>query len=199
MRVQHILTLDVNSATLAKHIAEIVGVDEELEVHKDVAARKIEVINSIVTISISRAQLKQLFDIFDVEKTGYIDARELKAGLRALGCYLTPDRIREGLRSVGITDISAPISFETFCAMAEPLLPKLHSRESYQQLFDILAGDGGFLTLSHLKQLCEELKEPIPDDELQRMIYEADQDGDGRVSFEDFMRIMTIANDPLAE
>ena len=48
----------------------------------------------------------------------------------------------------------------------------------------------GFITLKDLKQLCKDLKVDLQDDELDDMIYQADQDGDGKVSKEEFMNIL---------
>lgn len=50
------------------------------------------------------------------------------------------------------------------------------------------------ISLKHLKRVAKELGETMNDDELQEMIDEADRDGDGAISEEDFIRIMKKTN-----
>ena len=48
----------------------------------------------------------------------------------------------------------------------------------------------GKVSLRNLKRVAKELCENMTDEELQEMIDEADRDGDGEVSEEEFIRIM---------
>ena len=50
------------------------------------------------------------------------------------------------------------------------------------------------ISLKRLKRVAKELGETMNDDELQEMIDEADRDGDGAISEEDFIRIMKKTN-----
>jgi centrin-1 len=51
-------------------------------------------------------------------------------------------------------------------------------------------GPAGFITFKNLKRVAKELGENLTDEEIQEMIDEADRDGDGQVSEEEFFRIM---------
>jgi Ca2+-binding EF-hand superfamily protein len=52
----------------------------------------------------------------------------------------------------------------------------------------------GFITQDDLRQLTKDVEEHVPLDDLRDMIREADSDGDGRVSVDDFVRIMLQTN-----
>jgi Ca2+-binding EF-hand superfamily protein len=52
------------------------------------------------------------------------------------------------------------------------------------------AAPAGFITFKNLKRVAKELGENLTDEEIQEMIDEADRDGDGQVSEEEFVRIM---------
>lgn len=59
------------------------------------------------------------------------------------------------------------------------------------KVFDLFDEDHtGFITYKSLKRVCEELNENLTAEEMQEMIYEADRDGDGKVTQKDFLRIM---------
>lgn len=48
----------------------------------------------------------------------------------------------------------------------------------------------GFITLKNLRRVAKEIGENMADEELLEMIEEADRDGDGQVSEEEFLRMM---------
>ena len=50
--------------------------------------------------------------------------------------------------------------------------------------------ESGFITLKNLRRVAKEIGENMTDEELQEMIEEADRDGDGQVSEEEFLRMM---------
>ena len=60
------------------------------------------------------------------------------------------------------------------------------------RLFD--DDESGKISLKNLRRVAKELGETMTDDELQEMIDEADRDGDGEISEEDFIRIMKKTN-----
>ena len=54
-------------------------------------------------------------------------------------------------------------------------------------------------THRNLKRVANELGENLTDEELQEMIDEADRDGDGAISQEEFYRVMRKRENPLDE
>jgi centrin-1 len=52
----------------------------------------------------------------------------------------------------------------------------------------------GKISLKNLRRVARELGETMTDEELQEMIDEADRDGDGEISEEEFIRIMKKTN-----
>ena len=60
------------------------------------------------------------------------------------------------------------------------------------RLFD--EEDSGKISFKNLKRVAKELGENMTDEEIQEMIDEADRDGDGEISEEEFFRIMKKTN-----
>ena len=75
---------------------------------------------------------------------------------------------------------------------------KMGERDSHEEMikaFRLFDDDEtGKISFRNLKRVAMELGESITDEELQEMIDEADRDGDGEVSQEDFIRIMEKTN-----
>lgn len=67
--------------------------------------------------------------------------------------------------------------------------------EEIRKAFQLFDDDGSnFISLKNLRRVAKELGETMTDDELQEMIDEADRDGDGQISEEEFIRIMKKTN-----
>lgn len=135
-------------------------------------------------------ELREAFNLFDTEHSGTIDARELKAALRALGFEVKKEDVRRMLSDVG-KDPSQPIDFNDFCEMMRGRMPDKNSRDEINKVFALFDEDEtGKISFRNLKRIAQELGESLTDDELQEMIEEADRDGDGLINPEEFYRVM---------
>jgi len=135
-------------------------------------------------------ELREAFNLFDTEHSGTIDARELKAALRALGFEVKKEDVRRMLNDVG-KDPSQPIDFNDFQEMMRGRMPDKNSREEINKVFALFDEDEtGKISFRNLKRISQELGESLTDDELQEMIEEADRDGDGLINPEEFYRVM---------
>lgn len=135
-------------------------------------------------------ELREAFNLFDTEHSGTIDARELKAALRALGFEVKKEDVRRMLNDVG-KDAGMPIDFNDFQEMMRGRMPDKNSREEINKVFALFDEDEtGKISFRNLKRISQELGESLTDDELQEMIEEADRDGDGLINPEEFYRVM---------
>ncbi|KAE8703417.1 hypothetical protein F3Y22_tig00110469pilonHSYRG00002 [Hibiscus syriacus] len=70
-----------------------------------------------------------------------------------------------------------------------------YSEEQLKLLFKVFDRDGnGFITAAELAQSMEKLGLSLTVEELTEMIMEADTDGDGKISFEEFSYAITSAS-----
>merc|ERR1719398_287298 len=137
-----------------------------------------------------KEELREAFNLFDTEHSGTIDARELKAALRALGFEVKKEDVRRMLSDVG-KDPSQPIDFNDFQEMMRGRMPDKNSREEINKGFALFDEDEtGKISFKNLKRIAQELGETLTDDELSEMIEEADRDGDGLINPEEFYRVM---------
>ncbi|CAK4464104.1 unnamed protein product [Aphanomyces euteiches] len=115
-------------------------------------------------------EIKEAFSLFDTDGSGSIDARELKAAMRALGFQVKKAEVRKMIADID-KDENGTIEFENFVEM-------MTSRMT------------GKISFKNLKRVCTELGENLTDEEMQEMIDEADRDGDGLINEEEFFRVM---------
>lgn len=136
----------------------------------------------------------EAFDLFDTDGSGTIDTRELKVAMRALGFEPKKEEVKKLVAEVD-RDGSGVVGYEEFLAVMTAKMGERDSREEILKAFRLFDDDEtGKISFKNLKRVAKELGESITDEELQEMIDEADRDGDGEVSEEEFFRIMKKTN-----
>lgn len=141
-----------------------------------------------------KQEIREAFDLFDTDGSGTIDAKELKVAMRALGFEPSKEEIRKLISQVD-ADGSGTVDFAEFLVMMTAKMGERDSREEIVKAFRLFDDDEtGKISFRNLKRVALELGESITDEELQEMIDEADRDGDGEVSQDEFIRIMEKTN-----
>merc|ERR1712244_34166 len=143
-------------------------------------------------------ELKEAFELFDTDSSGTIDMKELRAAMKALGYDAQKEELKK-IRFELDKDIGDEINFDEFLEIMTGRICKADTREDIDKIFRLFDEDNtGYITLRNLKKICQELGEDINDEELKEMIEEADKDGDGVVSTDDFWYMMKKrTGDPL--
>mmetsp|Transcript_10804 Transcript_10804/g.15237 ORF Transcript_10804/g.15237 Transcript_10804/m.15237 type:complete len:117 (-) Transcript_10804:196-546(-) len=114
--------------------------------------------------------------------------------MRALGFEPKKEEIRKMISEVD-RDGSGTIDFEEFLTLMKSKMGERDSKEEMIKAFRLFDDDEtGTISFKNLKRVATELGETMTDEELQEMIDEADRDGDGEVSQEEFLRVMKKTN-----
>ena len=145
-------------------------------------------------------ELKEAFTLFDTNHSGTIDARELKAAMRALGHEVTKQMCHAMFREVDM-DPETALNFDQFCKIMAPRLRAADSRDEVMKVYQLFDSDKqGFLNVKDLRRMADDVGETMTDEELHEMIAEADKTGDGKISFDEFFKVMKKnCNDPMNE
>lgn len=140
-----------------------------------------------------KADIKEAFDLFDPDGTGKIATKELKVAMRALGIEPTKEELKKLIADID-PDNLGKLSFEDFLDIMTVKMSEKDSKEEVLRAFRLFDDDDtGKISFKNLKRVANELGETLTDEEIQEMIDEADKDGDGEISQEEFLRIMRKA------
>lgn len=121
---------------------------------------------------------------------GFIDIKELKVAIRALGFEPKKEEIKKMAAEID-KDGTSKLSFDDFLTLMTAKMAEKDTKEEILKAFRLFDDDQtGTISFKNLKRVAKELGENLTDDELQEMIDEADRDGDGEVNQEEFLRIM---------
>ncbi|NWX30574.1 CETN1 protein, partial [Notiomystis cincta] len=135
-------------------------------------------------------EIREAFGLFDTDGSGSIDVRELKVAMRALGFEPKKEEIKKMISDID-KEGTGKISFNDFLAVMSQKMIEKDPEEEILKAFKFFDDDKtGKISFQNLKRVAKELGENLTDEELQEMIDEADRDGDGEVSQEEFLRIM---------
>ena len=136
------------------------------------------------------AEYKAAFDIVDKDLDGLINASELDDIFKRLEQKYNQIEIEEMINEIDI-DSNKAIDFKEFLALMTKKIKDYEIEDELLETFKVFDKDGnGYISLDELKDIITRLDENISDLEVQEMLKEADDDNDGKLSFEEFVKVM---------
>ncbi|KAK6127796.1 hypothetical protein DH2020_038505 [Rehmannia glutinosa] len=136
------------------------------------------------------AEFKEVFKLFDKDGDGSITSKELGTVLRSLGQNPTEAELQDMIKEAD-ADLNGKIDFNEFLNLMAAQMKDTDSEEALREAFNLCDKDqNGFISAAELRQVMTNLGEKVTDEEVDEMIREADLDGDGQVSFEEFVILM---------
>mmetsp|Transcript_5898 Transcript_5898/g.5284 ORF Transcript_5898/g.5284 Transcript_5898/m.5284 type:complete len:163 (+) Transcript_5898:18-506(+) len=137
-----------------------------------------------------KQELREAFELFDADKTGFIDLHELKVLMRALGFDIKKPEVVKIVHDVDPSN-SGSVNYEQFLEIMAYKYSERDPEEEIRKAFTLFDDDHtGKISIRNMKRVARELGENLSEDELQAMIDEFDRDQDGEISSEEFMYIM---------
>jgi|TARA_B110000008_G_scaffold256490_1_gene273949 calmodulin len=137
-----------------------------------------------------RNQMKQAFALFDLDGNGFITNDELGTVLRKMGQEPTEEEIVQMINEID-EDGDGTIDFDEFCELMENRMSDENSEADIIEVFKVFDEDGsGNIGASELAHVLSNLDEPLTPAEVKWIVDEADVDGDGTISFDEFKKMM---------
>lgn len=136
------------------------------------------------------AEYKEAFGLFDRDGNGVITTQELGTVMRNLGQNPTEQEVKNMIKEVDI-DGSGTLNFSEFKFMMAKRMRSIDIEEERREAFRIFDKDNnGYISRDELRIVMGNLGENLTDEEVDEMIKEADVDGDGRINYEEFIKMM---------
>merc|ERR1712048_1467231 len=159
-----------------------------------VGARTMQHENTMELTNEQVDEFKEAFSLFDKDADGSITSAELGTVMRALGQNPTDAELQDMVNEVD-SDGNGSIDFPEFLDMMSRKMKDADSEEQIKEAFRVFDADNnGFITAKELRIVMANLGEKLTNEEVEEMIKEADQDGDGRVNFEESASMMVTAS-----
>lgn len=133
-------------------------------------------------------QLKEAFDLFDIEQKGIIDINDLKERLNEMGILSKNEQIDKLIANDNITEVDFMTFINILGAKAQ-----CKNKEEVKKLYCVFLNDDDIernLSVENFKRVAGELELSLAEDEIEEMIRSVNPKEDGYVSFEEFYNIM---------
>lgn len=133
-------------------------------------------------------ELKEAFEMFDRDKDGCINIRELGCVLRSIGQDPTDDELLEMLEEIRKSKEDL-ITFNNVEEIMNKNLRQAENEEELVESFKIFDKEGnGLISTAEFKHIMLTLGEKLPEEEVNEMIKEADPNGEGSVNYREFAK-----------
>merc|ERR1712167_471780 len=138
-----------------------------------------------------KADFRKNFNLFDKKRTGAIPIGDMGTVLRSLGQNPTEAELAALMEEVD-KDKSGTIEFDEFVdLMSRTNKTKEQMEEEIKNAFLTFDADGsGFITREELVETLTTMGDPVDEETINGMISEADLDGDGKINYAEFTKIM---------
>lgn len=152
-----------------------------------------------MTTVLSRAEMEEIREAFDLfEDEGNLRVDRIEGAMKSLGRNPSQEDIANMMTSCGMDDGVGAVDFAQFLAIIAEDFNRNGQRETsrekkeqIEQVFGLFdQNDDGHIDVSELSRIMVLLGEQISEQDVQKMIREADLDGDGKVSLEEFLTMM---------
>lgn len=136
-------------------------------------------------------ECREAFEMFDMDRSGAIDVRELKAAIKALGMDISAEELKKMVGDVD-KDGNGTIEFPEFLSMMTAKMSNTASDQEIAKCFRLFDNDAtGAITLKNLFHARSILgMDDVTDAQLENMMRQADRGGKGSISLADFVRLM---------
>ncbi|XP_071723115.1 calmodulin-like [Rutidosis leptorrhynchoides] len=136
------------------------------------------------------ADFREAFCVIDKDSDGLITMEELANVIQSMGGHPSKEEVRIMISEVDF-DGNGTIDFEEFLNLMGRQTKDHNEADELREAFKVFDRDqDGYISATELRHVMMNLGERLTDEEAAQMIREADLDGDGLVSYEEFARIM---------
>lgn len=134
---------------------------------------------------------KDVFGILDCSKDGSITEQEIEYVSECLGLYLTDHDIAALMHMTDRNGVGH-ISFGCFVKTIAHIMSTPQNDELMRSAFRVYDKTNcGYITTENLTNVLVDLNQRIEVYEIEKMIRAYDTDGDGRLSYDEFVEMMT--------
>ena len=135
-------------------------------------------------------QFHYLFDLFDKDSSGTITTKELGTVMRNLGQNPSEEELKQLIREVDLNG-DGTIDFKEFLCL---MVKKMDDTDIDLELHDAFKffdmDKDGYITSLELRNGMNNLGDEYTPEEAEEMIKEGDLDNDGKINYDEFMKVI---------
>lgn len=135
-------------------------------------------------------ELRETFEMFDTNKDGTICKEELKSVIEKVDINLTEDQFNELVDTLDRNG-DDKIEFEEFVKEMSSKLSKVNRKKDLRNTFNYFdSDDSGSIERKELFMIMKRFQPSITEEDVAQIISTIDDDGSGKISFDEFSKLM---------
>ncbi|CAO3694321.1 unnamed protein product [Umbelopsis ramanniana] len=135
-------------------------------------------------------EARECFKTLDPESKG-VTATELMGAMKALGKNYSNEEVQNMISNADKQG-KGRVDFQDFLALLENQKAKGSHEAAFVEVFEAIDSDkDGSITVQDIVNYMSSRGESMSEDEVKEMIHAADVSGDGKVNYEEFVKILT--------
>eukprot|EP00928_Gymnodinium_smaydae_P090485 TRINITY_DN74279_c0_g1_i1.p1 TRINITY_DN74279_c0_g1~~TRINITY_DN74279_c0_g1_i1.p1 ORF type:complete len:150 (-),score=52.92 TRINITY_DN74279_c0_g1_i1:65-514(-) len=136
------------------------------------------------------SEFKEAFSLFDKDKSGNISASELGQVMKQLGQSATQAEVKAMVDEID-ADGSGEIDFPEFLSLMARKMKDTSTEEEIIEAFRVFDKDHtGYIARPEFRKVLLEYGEKLTDAEADEIEKDADPDGDGKINYEELVKMM---------
>ena len=136
------------------------------------------------------AEYREAFNLLDKNGDGAISAMELNRVMKSLGINFSELDLQEVLQEIDM-DGNGSIDFNSFLKLMTRQISSDDKDRDIKEAFKVFDKNGdGLISSAELNEVMTSLGEKLSERELLEIIKGADFDGDGKIGYEDFVKLI---------
>ncbi len=137
--------------------------------------------------------IKRVFDMFDVNHDGTVSTEEFGQVLKSLGHDYSVDELKDMVTSAD-ADGSGTIDLAEFTKLILRQNENLKVSEQLAEAFSVFDREGnGYISSAELKYALRTVCSDVSEQEANEIVLAGDSNGDGLISYEEFVHMLTPA------
>ncbi|KAG8789356.1 hypothetical protein FS842_009925 [Serendipita sp. 407] len=170
----------------AAHLSPIDGFNSQTS--KSLSSKR-RFLFSIKVGALCLYKIKRGLTLVNSDGDGTITTKELGVVMRSLGQNPTDAELRDMINEVDV-DGNGTIDFGEFLTMMARKIKESDRDEEIRQAFKVFDKNGdGYVTTEELALVMSNLGEKLSSHELSEMMREADDNGDGKIDYSEFVKV----------
>ncbi|XP_078313151.1 neo-calmodulin-like isoform X2 [Crassostrea virginica] len=142
-------------------------------------------------------EFRALFDLINDSGSEMMDIKSLEHVLKTCGKEPSPKELKDMIRVVD-PDGRGEISFEDFVKVMSKQIRHSDKEAELMEAFRAFDADkSGYISAHELRTVMTNMGEKMTEEHIDGMISEIDSDGDGKINFEEFIRLVISRKDLL--
>lgn len=142
--------------------------------------------------------LREQFELLDKDSTGNVDAEELSKALRNAKFVISEEQIDAIIKEVDDANNNT-INYTEFLAATVKARKYLNDNRLMMLFKEFDTDDTGYITKENLEEAFSKLEKPISSTEINKILDTHDSSKDGKISYEEFAKMLLGDDNNLVE